>query len=245
MACGSERIVLKEKLEEKLISLRIETLQTQLELQSIQIAELEAKTSSKKVVVKLPESKPKEPPSEGEKFTIVLGESELVAKKIPKAPVAVTTDPISETESDSTTTSHRSRATRKTISTEERCCAIVDRNNCPERCSQRGKVKVNDMLFCSTHKRKALETTEPCCYNEDGKHFGLFMGTTTTNEIDMDTVPFHDKDGLICIRWAGPECLVERLKNAIKEGAKYNPFSPEGGAKRRKKTSVVKVGTNK
>jgi len=104
MACGSDQTSVVEALEKKLLSLRIETLQTQVELQSIQIAELEAKTAPKKApkkVVKIPKSKPKErtePPREGERFTMVLDESELVGKKIPTARVAVglTTEPIGE-----------------------------------------------------------------------------------------------------------------------------------------------------
>ena len=77
MACGSARISIHIEL-----SFEPET----------------TKTSSTKVSVKLPKSKPKERPSDGERCTIVLGESELVAKMMPrfKNAVGLTDEPIGE-----------------------------------------------------------------------------------------------------------------------------------------------------
>ncbi len=120
----------------------------------------------------------------------------------------------------------------KEIALEDRCRAIAydGATGHPVQCS---KSKKDGCRFCSLHQKKAEESEEACQYFEDGRKKGLFFGYIPDGEeLDASKVPFMSADGMICTVYRGPEEFVERLAEAKKEGAKYHPFSNEGGGKK-------------
>lgn len=120
----------------------------------------------------------------------------------------------------------------KEIAVEDRCRAIAydGATGHPVQCS---KSKKDGCRFCSLHQKKADETEEACQYFEDGRKKGLFCGQIPDGEeLDASKVPFMSEDGHLCIVWKGPAELTARMEEAKKEGAKYHPFSNEGGGKK-------------
>jgi hypothetical protein len=120
----------------------------------------------------------------------------------------------------------------KEVADEDRCRAIAydGATGHPVQCS---KAKKDGCRFCSLHQKKAEESEEPCQYFDDGRKKGLFFGFIAEGEeLDGSKVPFQDADGNICTVYRGPEEFLERLNEAKTSGAKYHPFSNEGGGKK-------------
>ena len=120
----------------------------------------------------------------------------------------------------------------KEIALEDRCRAIAydGATGHPVQCS---KSKKDGCRFCSLHQKKAEESEEACQYFEDGRKKGLFFGYIPDGEeLDASKVPFMSADGMICTVFRGPEKFLERLSAAKASGAKYRPFSNEGGGKK-------------
>jgi len=120
----------------------------------------------------------------------------------------------------------------KEVADEDRCRAIAydGATGHPVQCS---KSKKDGCRYCTLHQKKAEETEEACQYFEDGRKKGLFCGQIPDGEeLDASKVPFMSEDGHLCIVWKGPEELTARMEEAKSSGAKYHPFSNEGGGKK-------------
>ena len=75
--------------------------------------------------------------------------------------------------------------------------------------------------YCKKHYLKSLETVIPCCFDENGQHFGLFSG-----RVDQP-VPIFDINGKIAILWyTGKSNLI--INQALSDGHEYNKNTREG-----------------
>lgn len=73
---------------------------------------------------------------------------------------------------------------------------------------------------------------EPCQFNKDGSHKGLFMGYVPIGEeLDYAKVPFMDQEGRICIMYKEPT-LVERRMKAMETGAIQHIFASQWSRKK-------------
>lgn len=81
--------------------------------------------------------------------------------------------------------------------------------------------------FCATHGKMAQVSDQPCMFNEDGKHTGLFLG-----RIDQPR-PTHNAEGERCIIWDDEDqSVLPNWENPAtfigEETGGWHPSSSEG-----------------
>ena len=107
------------------------------------------------------------------------------------------------------TAAPRPRGKKKTVEPELRCMARVWGDGTGTQCSYQRK----SGEYCNRCHKKSLVTTEPCQYNAEGQHIGLFWG-----RFDEER-PFMSK-GAIAVQWKDSESVAQ-VAAALASGIKH------------------------
>ena len=99
--------------------------------------------------------------------------------------------------------------TKRVVDDEVRCMARVWGSGAGTQCSYQRK----SGEYCNRCHKKSLVTTEPCQYNAEGKHIGLFWG-----RVDEER-PFMS-EGAIAVQWKDAES-VAKVAAALASGIKH------------------------